>query len=446
MDNFERSLPPHSVEMERCLLAAMMMDPDVLPQARSAVRREAFYQADHQVIFDALTELADAGKAIDAVTIREQLLHRGKLEEIGGTAYIGELLSTIPPGVTTAHWESWSDGVMDAWKKRAIISIATRAIQAAYGPDTTGKELISRLALSVAQVASKSDSGGYITAKDAGNQTLQLLESGGAPRIHSGLDCIDRYTGGFALGEMVVIAGRPSMGKSLVARQISFNMATQGISVGIISLEESYIKITKNMFSSWGAVNNRRMREIKTEIPLTPDEWSRIVQANERMRELPLYIDTKSSDIHAVCSRISEWVSRRNVQAVMIDHIGRISASGKDLYQRTSEVSQRLAEMVHRLNLVGLCLAQLNRGVTTREDKRPTLSDLRDSGKIEEDADAVLLIHREDYYHAESETQYQPTDIIEINGAKFRDGERNWVGKAHAELMYQRVTDIEEYP
>jgi replicative DNA helicase len=428
---FDR-IPPCAIDAEMCLLASMILDRDCIPVVRSVVDRDAFYQADHQIIFDVLVKLYERNRPIDAVILRNELAQRNLLDEIGGTAYIAQLFSQVP---SAAHAQHYARIVADKSLLRRLIQIANDALRDGYGArDCDASALLARHAAALANAATRNATTDYVTMDEALEETWQQLTSGGVPIIPTGIDALDTDVAGLAPGEMVYLAARPSMGKSAMAKQIVRNIARSGVAVGYFSFEESISKIVRNSLSAEAAVDNKYLRNA---VNLGEFQWNAIEEARPRLSGLPIYMTRRCRRPDEIRNMVALWKAKHDVRVIVLDHIGWVQADGKTPYERASNASLEVANVIKELNVAGLVLAQLNRGVTARDDKRPTMSDLRDAGRLEEDADGIIMLHREDYYHLD-DNRYQPTQIAELIIAKWRDSERGIVVKVKSDMAYQR--------
>ena len=438
-DSFDR-LPPHSLDAEIALIGSMAIDRSVIPESRT-VGRDAFYSADNQIIFGVLLDLYDRGGGIDPLVIREELIRRGLHDEIGGSKYLAQILNAVP---SSAHFAQYAAIVLDRHHRRCLIAMGNQILRDAYEPSgaNDAHELIgecaSKLAEMAAGTATKND---VESIGDILGRVRAELENGGTPLVPTCFDAIDNEAGGIGMGELWLLGARPSMGKSTLAKQIALRCAMAGVGAFVVSLEEGKEKIGRNLIASEARVENKRMRLGR----LGPSDWESIDPAIQRMASLPLYATDRARTAEQIRSMVTWAVTTKDVKLVIIDYLQLINAGGRTIYEQTGAASRFVAELAKSLKVAVLCPVQLNRAVEHRDDKRPGMADLRDSGQIEQDADGILFLHREDYYHLDDAT-YSPTHEAEVICAKFRDGARGGIVKLRSQLKYQTFTDLASTP
>lgn len=429
-----KDLPPHDLGAERAVIGSIIQVPDLIAKVRLVLAVADFFSLDHQQVFGAMLTLADDGKpAGDLPLIRAELLKRGKWEEIGGAAAFSDIAACGYEAHAIDHYAKLVRAHSLRRESQTIArEMVARAADLAEHPDA----LIDEIATRLANLRTRGRSGEYVTFDTALAQEWQNILDGGAKLIPTGLDELDQLVGGIGMGENVILAARPSMGKSALAKQLARNIARAGYPVGIISLEESPGKIIRNALASESEVDNRRIRSAKT---LTPQEWNSLEAARDRLADehLPIYITHRSRTIDHIAAVVRLWQAKHSIACVVVDHLGLVRTDGKTPYERASMASLEVSQLVKDCGLAGITLAQLNRAVTGRDDKRPSMADLRDAGRIEEDADAVLLLHREDYYHL-ADSDYTPTHTAELIIGKWRDATRGAVVKLISNLPAQR--------
>lgn len=436
--------PPQAVEAEASLIGALLVgaanDAAALAEVRSILTPDAFYQGDHAIYFETICALADAAGKVDGVLVREELKRRQLFEEVGGGAYLARLLNSVP---TAAHAGEYAKRVRETYLLRRAIEESNRLLRLAYGASKEDRsaDLLLEAAARLADLAAVGRGADVRALGDVLGEVREQMAQGGGQLVPTGFVDLDHRTGGgLGPGEMVIVGGRPSMGKSLVAKQIALQAARAGIPAGVISNEEKRTKISRNLLSSESQVENKVLRRGK----LDEMQWREVDAAIGRLSGLPLYLcerATRMSDIRAAATAM---VARHGVRLLVIDYLQRIRAGGKDRYEQASNASLEVSEMLKDLSVPGLVVAQLNRGVESREDKRPTMADLRDSGQLEQDADGIIFVHREDYYHLDEPT-YQPNREVELIIAKWRDGEKGGVVKLQSALKYQQFKEPDPF-
>lgn len=437
---FDR-LPPSDIEAEFCTLGSMMLGNEIdHAEITNIVGRDEFYQADHQIIFDVICDLRRKGSKVDAVILRSELDRRQLLEEIGGTSYLGTILASVP---SAAHGVHYAKIVHEKATLRAMISFGNDILRRAYGAsrDDIADEMVQE---GIAELTGMLERGRGTEIHKLGDvllETYEQIEAGGAQTVSFGFSDMDLQSGGgIGVGEMIVIAARPSMGKSTLIKQIALRSAMNGVPVGIISLEEGRFKMGRNILSSECRIENQKLRNSRT---LNKDDWAKLADGVARLNGLEIYIVDNKRRLSDIKSAAAIMVARHGVKMIIIDYLQRIKGvGGTSKYEQVSNTSTEISDMFKELGVAGIAVAQLNRAVENRDDKRPLMADLRDSGQIEQDADGVLFLHREDYYHLD-ETGYEPTSLAEVIFAKYRDGVRGKTVKLQSDLRFQTFTDQE---
>ncbi len=436
-------LPPAAIEAEMVVLSALMlgMDPNSAAFAETVSiigDRGAFYNPDHGMIYDAILACASAGK-VDGFLVQEEMEKRGTLDQVGGRAYFAEIITCAPNAM---HGPNYAAIVADRSKLRQLITLATEIDARCRQPtrdcepaNSIGEQAASRLARIVG-------SGAALDSETAGDVAFRVVEAMGkseAGGVKIGFRDFDEITGGILYGEEVILAARPSMGKSALAKQIAWNVASSGIPVALVSQEESKEKIVRNLISLIAQVDNHRIRKPKF---LTSDEWTRVYKAQAALAKVPLHINDRARSLRDVRAAATTLVSRFGCKLLVIDYLQRINHPGKDRYDKVTDISQGVSDCIKELQVAGLVLAQISREAAKRDDKRPGMTDLRESGQIEQDADGIVFLHREDYYHLEDQN-YTPDGAAELIIAKWRDGIRNKVITLRSDLRHQGFSDGE---
>ncbi len=409
-------LPPHSIEAEQCLIASMMLDKDLVGQAASIVPREAFYLADHQIIFGIILSLYEQNRPIDAVILREELSKRGQLEEIGGTAYLAEILNTVPSAANGLHY---AEIVRDKFLLRQLISASNEAIREAYAPHDSVDVIVDRAEKRVFDIADKKVAGSMTELGDIAMQVYEMLESSGRKGLPTGFYELDDMLNGLQGGEMIIVAARPSMGKTAFAMNLIEAMAAANHACAVFSLEMSKQQLAQRMMCSRAQIDAQRVRKGL----LTPNEFRKLAQMVNEMHKMPIWVDDAPGltilELRAKCRRLKQ---QHDIKAVMIDYMQLMDNPGPESrQQQISEISRGIKAVARELNVPVVALSQLNRASEGRDGHRPRMSDLRESGSIEQDADVIALLHREDYYR-QTEPDFVPDNIAEVIIAKQRNG------------------------
>jgi replicative DNA helicase len=417
---FDR-LPPSDIDAERCLLASMMLDKEMIGQAVQLIDRDSFYQADHQIIYDALVRLYEQNRPVDAVILREDLAKRAQLDSVGGTAYLGQILATVP---SSAHGPHYAQIVREKHLLRRLISASNDTLRDAYGRHESAEIVVDRAEKRVFEIAEKKVKGAALHIGEIASEVYQMLEDRGRRGLMTGFHKLDEMLNGLQKGEMVILAARPSMGKTALAMNIVENIAIGVAGEGVVpcavfSLEMSRQQLAQRMLCSLAEINGHKVRTGM----MGNDEYVKMAQVVAQLSKVPIFVDDSPQltilDLRAKARRLK---LHHDIQMIMIDYMQLMDNPGvESRQQQISEISRGVKAVARELEVPVVCLSQLNRASEARDGHRPRMSDLRESGSIEQDADVVMLIHREDYYHL-GEQNYNPTNETEIIIAKQRNG------------------------
>lgn len=419
-DQFNR-LPPHSIEAEMCLLASMMLDREIIGQAVQTISRDALFQADHQIIWDVLIRLYEANRPIDAVIVREELLRQGQLEAVGGTAYLAQILSAVP---SAAHGEHYARIVREKFLLRQLIAVSNENLREAYQPHESAELVLDKAEKRIFEIAEKRVSGSFKSVGEVAQHVYSVLEDKGHSGLMTGFIELDDYLNGLHNGDMIIVAARPSMGKTSFAMNIVENIAS-GLSndaimpVGVFSLEMSSQQLAQRMLCSLSGVDGHRVRKGM----MNADEYVKMAQVVAQLSKIPIFVDDSSQltilELRAKARRLK---ALHDVKLLMIDYMQLMDNPGvESRQQQITEISRGIKAVARELEIPVICLSQLNRAAEGRDGHRPRMSDLRESGSIEQDADVVMLLHREDYYRMQ-DPDFQPDNIAEVIIAKQRNG------------------------
>lgn len=432
---FDR-LPPHSVESEMCMLASMILDRDARREIINCVHREDFFQADHQIIFDLIERRHRADEPVDWMLLRGDLESRQLLDEVGGMPYLAQISDSAP---SAAHGIHYAQKVVKTARLRSLISSANDALRDCYSPGAEdGWEALCRKIGDDAYSLLNHGTRETIRLwRDIVEEALERKNDGKRKRVSTGIHSLDEVIGGLPKGRMSIVGGRPGSGKSQLGKQFAKNIASAGTRVGIIAVEEDRFKIVDNLLSNESGVENRRIvYEMCDQI-----EWGEIYAAVSRMNDYPLYVDDERTDLSGVEATVSRMVTKFGCEVVVIDYLQLIDpGEGEAAQNRDNQIrtmSNALKRTFKRLGVAGVVLAQLNRASGS---DRPQMSNLRESGSIENDGDLIMLLHREDYYRCNS-PDFVPDNILEINVAKNKDGPTAVVPTLF-DGRHQSITDI----
>jgi replicative DNA helicase len=412
----EVRMPPHSVEAEQAVLGGLMLDPNAWDAVADIISAPDFYRRDHRLIFEAIAEVADIRGSCDAVTISEHLERKGRLEEIGGLAYLGTIARDTP---SAANVRAYAEIIRERSLLRQLAAAGGEI--AAAATDSRGRpasELVDEAERRVFEIAERGSRGrsGFQAIRDILPQTIDRLDTlhqspGEIRGVPTGFTQLDRKTTGFQPGDLVVIAGRPSMGKTTLAVNIAENAAiAKGVPSAIFSMEMSAEQLTLRMISSLGRVNQTHLRTGN----FSEEDWSRIQGAMSQLSGAPLYVDESPAltptEVRARARRLKR---ERGLGLIVVDYLQLMQVPGTKENRATeiSEISRSLKALAKELHVPVVALSQLNRAVEQRTDKRPVMSDLRESGAIEQDSDLILLIYRDEVYDPNT-TRRGVADII----------------------------------
>jgi replicative DNA helicase len=414
-------IPPQNIEAEQAVLGAIFLDPSALTLASEILIPEDFYRAAHQKIFNSMLKLADKGEPVDLVTVTKELADAKILEEVGGVSYLSDLANSVP---TAANIEYYAKIVEEKSILRRLIRTATNIAQEGYNREDDVDGLLDEAERNIMEVAQRKNTGSFQNIKDILVKTYDNIEmlhhrKGEITGIPTGFTELDRMTAGFQRNDFIIVAARPSVGKTAFALNIAQNVATKtDENVAIFSLEMGADQLVMRMLCAEGNINAQNLRTGN----LTPEDWGKLTMAMGSLSNAGIYIDDtpgiKVSEIRAKCRRLKQ---ERGLGLVLIDYLQLIQGSGRNRenrQQEVSEISRSLKALARELEVPVIALSQLSRGVEQRQDKRPMMSDIRESGSIEQDADIVAFLYRDDYYDKETENK----NIIEIIIAKQRNG------------------------
>ena len=431
-------MPPQDVVAEKSLLGAIMLDENILPELMTVVKANDFYEERHQKIFGAMANLYDAHRPIDLLTLTNELKSLKELKEIGGAPYLTELSNFVP---AASHAKAYAEIVNKTATRRRLIRAGTEIANKAYEDDSEVDDLVGRAEQELFEVSDKIVRSEYKPLSellgDAFERIEELHNNKGALRgLKTGFRDLDKKTAGLQKGDLIIVGARPAMGKTTFAQNLAYNIASiNNKGVLFFSMEMAANEIIERMISDVSGVGNWGIRTGN----LSEDEFARIGDAMAEMAEIPIYIDdTSSMTIMELRNKARRAMHDHDIGVVIVDYLQLIAGSDRYKGQRVQEVteiSRGLKILARELSIPVIALAQLSRNVTGRENPRPVLSDLRESGSIEQDADLVMFLHRPDYYK-QNDDNYEETHITELLIAKHRHGE---VGKIelyfHPELL-----------
>ena len=410
-------LPPHDIEAEMCMLASMLLDKEMIGNVVQIVDREALYQADHQIIFDIVVKLYEQNRAIDAVILRDELKKRNLYEEVGGTEYIAAILGKVP---SSAHGVHYAGIVREKALLRQLIAASNDILRDAYAPHEKADLVLDKAEKKIFEIAQQKVSGAMVPMEKVLHEVFEMIDSGGKRGIETGFFELDDMLNGLQNGEMIIVAARPSMGKTAFAMNIVEHVAADNrLPCAVFSLEMSKQQLAQRMLCSRGNIDAHKLRKGL----LQSHEFAHLANVVGELAKAQIWVDDSPGltvlELRAKARRLK---LQHDIKLLMIDYMQLMDNPGPDSrQQQISEISRGIKAVARELNIPVMALSQLNRASEGRDGHRPRMSDLRESGSIEQDADVIMLLHREDYYRM-SEPDFQPDNIAEIIIAKQRNG------------------------
>lgn len=431
----ELRMQPQDILAEQSVLGAIFIDEGKLVFVREYIEAEDFFKHAHRLIFAAMVALSERNEAIDATTMRNYLANHGDLENIGGLAYLAEVINSVP---TSANAEYYAKIVAEKSNLRKLIDRLTDSVNQAYEGADDADTIIAHAEKALIDVSEGASRAGFKRIDDVLNLNFENLEARSQQTsditgIASGYPALDNMTTGFHEEELIILAARPAVGKTAFALNVAQNIGTKlGLTVAIFSLEMGAESLVDRMLAAEGVINSRSIRTGQ----LTDEEWQKLMIAQSNLARASIYIDdTPGIRITEIRSRARKLAQETgNLGLVLIDYLQLITGNGRESRQQeVSEISRQLKILAKELKVPVIALSQLSRSIEQRQDKKPMLSDLRESGSIEQDADIVAFLHREDYYHNGEEEGGIPNNTVEVIIEKNRSGARGSV-----ELMFQK--------
>ena len=400
-------IPPHSVEAEQSVIGGMMLSPDGWDKVSDRVMAEDFYRPDHRLIFTTMRELVEAKQPLDVITMSEALNSKGELEQIGGLAYLGELVKNTP---SASNIQTYADIIRERALLRQLIAVSRETQESAFQTEgRSSEQLLAEAENRLSAIAEgRPKDGGPKAIKPLLRQTLSRIDElfhseGSITGLGTGFTELDRMTSGLQKSDLVVVAARPSMGKTTLAMNIVEHAALHNDKVVVVfSMEMPADSLTMRVLSSLGRINQTRMRTGSLE----EDDWPKLTSAIDKLKDRPLFIDDtpalSPTEVRARCKRIQR--EHGELGLIMVDYLQlmQVPGRGDNRVAEISEISRSLKTIAKEFECPVLALSQLNRSLEQRPNKRPVNSDLRDSGAIEQDADVIAFIYRDEVYNEDS--------------------------------------------
>lgn len=436
-------IPPNDTEAEQAVIGSMLTDKDAVSAAIEVLKEEDFYREDNKIIYSALLNLYNKNEPIDIITLKSELSAMGKLEAVGGLEYIAELPEKVP---TTSNVEQYIKIVEEKSILRNLIKTANDIITLGYDPTQDVENIIDNSEKKIFEVMQKRNQKGYSSIKDILVDTFTELEQLYNRKQHitgvpTGFADLDYKTAGLHKSDLILVAARPAMGKSAFALNIATNAAVRANTpVAIFSLEMSKEQMVNRILCSEAMVDSNKVRTGTLE----DEDWAKLAEASGILSESNIFVDdTPGISIMEIRAKCRKMKLEKNIGLVVIDYLQLVQGSGKrasSREQEIAEISRSLKILAKEIDVPVIALSQLSRAPEQRPDHRPMLSDLRESGSIEQDADIVMFLYRDDYYNEDSEKK----NIAEVILAKHRAGstgtvELLWLGN------YTKFANIDKY-
>ncbi|MGB8422214.1 replicative DNA helicase [Paraburkholderia sp.] len=433
--------PPHSIEMEQAVLGALMLQNDAI-DFLEGLKASHFYRYDHRIIFEHIGKLIYAMRPADVVTVYEALCTSGKEKDIGGLAYLNALVQSTPSAANIRHY---AEIVINRWKMRGVITAADEIAADAFNPQ--GKEVDTVIAEAQTKLEHLTDltsDSPRLAAETIGevindldvqyHSDGQTVSSTVVPTGFADLD--ERLDGGARGGELIVVAGRPGMGKTAFALRVGSSIARRGDPVLVDTIEMPAKQLNRRLLAELGDLPLAKMKDGSK---LQHADWPKVTHAVQLLTEMPIYIDESGTiTVHEIVSRARAMKRKVGLRMLIIDYLGLIKLGNEERHDlKIGAVTRALKELAKQLDIPVILLAQLNRGLEQRPNKRPLMADLRDSGAIEQDADIILFLYRDEVYNPDTADK----GIAEVIIGKQRDGATGKVGLGFTEYN-AKFTDL----
>jgi len=415
---------PESLAAEAAVLGSMIIDPECISEVVEQLGADAFYRNEHRIIFDAVVALYEKnkGEGIDGVLLRNELEKRKQLEEIGGVEYLARVMDSVPSSANVMYYAGI---IKDKMLLREVISAASEILDDAYNQSGEPSETLDEAERRIFAVTDKKISGSAVALKDLVSQAYEMIEKREGSHVTglaTGYYELDEWTCGLQNGEMIIVAGRPSMGKTSLALNIAEHLGVvERIPVAVFSLETGRQQLAERFLCSISEIDSQKVRRGL----LSEENYEKLVSTCGELAEAPIYIDDTSTltplELRAKARRLK---SLHDIRCIIVDYLQLMHLGGgrvESRQQAITTISRYVKALARELNIPVVVLSQLNRAPEGREGHRPRMSDLRESGSIEQDADVVMLLHREDYYHR-GDKDYTLDNRAELIIAKQRNG------------------------
>ena len=414
-------VPPQNIEAEQAVLGAMLIKKEAIVEAQEILRPDDFYREAHRLVFEAMCTLAAEDEAVDLVTLVERLKKTGQLDKVGGLPFITATANTVP---TAANVVYHAKIVREKADLRNLIDAATEIAGAAYEDADTVENIMDSAEKKILSIAGNRAGGAFEPMKNILLRTFERINvlydsKGGITGLATGFRDLDKLTSGLQPSDLILVAARPSMGKTAFTLNIATYAGIRGARVAFFSLEMSKEQLVQRMLCAEGGIDSQKLRTGQ----LGDEEWNRLVMTSDKLNKAPIFIDdTAGITVMELRSKARRLQAERGLDLIVIDYLqlmqGRGGKGSESRQQEISEISRSLKALARELSVPVVALSQLSRSVESRQIKRPMLSDLRESGSLEQDADIVMFLYREDYYDQDTENK----NITEVIIAKHRNG------------------------
>lgn len=443
-------MPPHNTEAEQSVLGSILLQPSALISAMEFLQAHDFYRRAHQLIFQSMIDLNERNEEIDVVTVSNLLETNKQLEDVGGSAYLAEIANVVP---TAANIEYYSKIVEERSLLRRLIQASNDIISETYEESDDVASILDAAEQKILEVSERKNRSGFLKISDVLRDSMEEIDdlyknAEEITGLSTGYRALDLMTAGLHEDELIILAARPGVGKTAFALNVAQNIATStDENVAIFSLEMGATQLVNRMLCAEGTINANNLRTGQ----LTEEEFEKLFVAMGSLSKANIFIDDtpgiRVSEIRAKARRLKQ--ERGGIGLIIIDYLQLIEGSGKESRQQeVSEISRQLKKLAMELEVPVVALSQLSRSVEQRQDKRPILSDLRESGSLEQDADIVAFLYREDYYRAEEgeeEEEQEEDNVVEVLIEKNRSGARGSV-KLLFIKEYNKFSSLSYYP
>lgn len=414
-------LPPQDIEAEKAVLGSMLLEESAISSAIEIIDGDSFYKDSHKKIFSAILQLFSAYKPVDVLTLCDELKKNGSLDAAGGASYVAGLTTVVP---TAAHVLHYAKIVKEKAILRHLITAATEIVQESFSAQEDASVLLDKAERMIFEIATKKIEGNVTSLKDMIKDAIETIDAlyqkkGYITGYSTGFDELDRMTSGFQPSELIIIAGRPSMGKSALMCSIAENVGIVGrYPMAIFSLEMSKEHLVQRFLCSHARVSAQSVRSGF----LTQSDWPKLTSAAGKLSDAPIFIDdTPGISVLELRAKARRLKAQHDIKVIFLDYLQLMQAhrTTENRQQEISEISRSLKALAREIDVPVVAVSQLSRAPERREDYRPRLSDLRESGAIEQDADLVMLLFREEYYNPQDDAQ---RGLAEVIIAKQRNG------------------------